>query len=122
MEGMQNLVGLTRGVWMHYPKGDRRAADVLTIRRFAMGTLVLGDHSVEEWLCSHMNSKDKIVERQTDQAGITRVQIDVKPKGWIRRFRGERDKRIFYAWREEELDRLIVQEWKGRGIPLPCLR
>jgi hypothetical protein len=122
LEGLQNLVGLTRAVWMNYPGGDRGATDVLTIRRFAMAKHILSDHSLEEWLCSHMNSHDTITERSTDDSGITRAETRIKPKSWIRRFRGERDKRVFYAWREEEMDRLFVQEWKGTGEALPCLR
>ena len=107
---------------MNYPSGDRRATDVLTIRRFAMGEHILENRSVEEWLCSHMNAHDKITERSTDETGITLVKTEIKPKSWIRRFKGERDSRVFYAWREEEMDRLLVQEWKGQGEALPCLR
>ena len=122
LEGLQNLVGLTRAVWMNYPAGDRRAADVLTIRRFAMGSHILASVSPEEWLVSHINKGDKIVERQTASDGITVIKTEITPKGWIRRLRGERDSRIFHVWREDPLDRLVVQEWRGRGNPLPCLR
>lgn len=122
LEGLQNLVGMTRAVWMHYPAGDRRAADVLTIRRFAMASHLLKDLSMEEWLVQHLNPRDRVVERLTLPDGVTKVHSEVTPKGWIRRLRGERDPRIFYAWQEEEWDRLVVQEWRGRGNPLPCLR
>ena len=69
-----------------------------------------------------MNVHDKITERSTDQSGITQVKTVVKPKSWIRRLRGERDHRMFYAWREEGDGSHTRPGMKGRGDPLPCLR
>ncbi|TVR15981.1 MAG: hypothetical protein EA401_02070 [Planctomycetota bacterium] len=123
LEGLQNLVGMTRGVWMHYPDGGQKASDVLTLRRYAMASHLLDGTSLEEWLVDHLNPKDFMLERRTDRTtGITTVDCEVQAKGWIRRLRGERDPRIYHAWLEPEMDRLMVQEWRGQGTPLPCLR
>ncbi|TVR49272.1 MAG: hypothetical protein EA402_00130 [Planctomycetota bacterium] len=122
LEGLQNLVGLTRAVWMHYPDGGHKAADVLTLRRFAMASHLLKEQSMAEWLMGHLNPRDHIAEREVSEDGITKVVTEVTPNSWIRRLRGEKDPRIFHAWHEPELDRLVVQEWRGRGNPLPCLR
>jgi hypothetical protein len=122
LEGLQNLVGMVRGVWFRYPDGGTRSDGVCSIRRFAMAERLLNGDSVEQFLVDRMNPKDNLAERFTDGDGTTKVTVETPLPGWFNWLRGQRGPRIFWAWRDREWDRLTVQEWRGRRNPLECLR
>lgn len=122
LEGLQNIVGLVRGVWVLQPGGVGRTAAVLSMRRFAMGDRLLQGDGLETWLMSRTNPKDVLEFHETKADGTVQIDCAAQLPGWYNWLRGNRQPRRYYAWREPEMDRILVQEWRGRENPLECLR
>lgn len=120
-EGVQALPGLTRGVWMRYEDEQVKPDQVLVLRRLACAGRVLAGRSIAAWLRASLHPRETAEETlRPDDAAELRCS---RPGAtWWRRLRGLREDRRMIAWLDVEADRLTVQEWTGRGEPLPCLR
>ena len=121
LEGIQQLVGLVRAVWFHLPPGAASPDQVLVMRRLACASRLLGNRTLGAWLRAGLATGEQVEhEHKTD--GVVHMHGTAPASNWWRRWRGQRDERDFHAWIETPRDRLVMQEWKGRGPALPCLR
>lgn len=119
--GVQQYAGLTRAVWQHRPDGGVRTNQVLTMRRFACAHRMLAGHDLETWMRDGLGARERCISGHIAD-GIMRLEIEMPAALWWRRLRGGRDRRVLHGWVDDEHDRLFVQEWRGVGDPLPCLR
>jgi hypothetical protein len=120
-EGVQALAGLSRGVWMRYER-DRVSPDqVMVLRRMACANRVLGGRSLADWLRASLHGKETVGETPRHD-GVCELHCSAPALTLWGRLRGQRQERRLLAWVDAESDRLTVQEWTGRGAPLPCLR
>lgn len=119
--GVHNLLGLQRAVWFRTLREGRRPDALLVLRRYACASQQLGEGSIGAWLRSRLGPGETIVTDNENDLGYQGIS-DGPGSTWWRRFRKIRERRHLYAWREPELDRLILQEFKGAAPELPCLR
>jgi len=121
-EGVQALAGLTRGVWMHYPNEQVKADRVLVMRRLACASRVLNGRSLAEWLRGSLQRQEIALDATARSDGVSELRCSRPGATLWRRLRGLREERHLTAWLDADADRLTIQEWTGRGEPLPCLR
>ena len=121
LEGLQQLAGLVRGVWFHYGPRALRPDQALVMRRMACAGRLLGDGSMRDWVRGGLGYGERATGEH-EQDGVVRVSTTAPATNWWRRWCGRHDQREIHAWRIAAGDRLMVQEWKGLGAPLPCLR
>lgn len=120
-EGVQALAGLSRGVWFH-TRGRLQLTDqVLVLRRMACAARVVGERGLEAWLRSRLERRET-AEAEPLADGAVHLTCRRPARNWWRRLRGGHDIRHLHAWIESDTDRLNIQEWKGSGEPLACLR
>lgn len=119
--GIQTYAGLTRAVWGRRPSGGARTDQMLVLRRIACASRLLAGGDPGAWLLAGLDGRERMRE-QDAAAGVWRMTTARPAANWWRRWRGGSDVRVLHAWIEEDADRLLVQEWRGDGDPLPCLR
>ena len=119
-EGVQALAGLTRAVWFRYPRGRRRADQVLVLRRMACAGRVLAGRDLETWLRTTLH-KNESATAEVSPDGV-HLACTRPAANWWRRLRRRVDVRHFHAWLDDADDRVTVQEWAGGDEPLGCLR
>jgi hypothetical protein len=120
-QGVQALSGLSRAVWFRFPRGRRRADQVLVLRRLACAQRVLAGRTLEAWLRTGFYPKETAVAHELDGGGV-HLSCTRPAANWWRRWRGLTDRREFHAWIDEAEDRVTVQEWTGSGDSPGCLR
>lgn len=119
--GMQAYAGLVRAVWDHRPQERFRADALVVLRRHACAARLLAGRDPAAWLAAGLDRPERI-EAQSVADEVVRLVVSRPAAIWWQRIRGRRDQRVLHAWQETEADRLVVQEWRGDGEPLPCLR
>jgi hypothetical protein len=121
LEGLQQLAGLVRAVWFRYPGQALRPDQLLVMRRLACASRLLAGSPLGDWVRSGLSQREQVTA-SSENASVVHLSTTLPSANWWRRLRGRPDRRELYAWRVADLDRLVVQEWKGAADPLPCLR
>lgn len=122
LEGMQQLAGLVRALFLHHPQGRLdRIAGALVLRRFACAGRVLAGRTPAEWIAEQLGRRETVLSSAVVD-GVTAVGTRRPAPGWWRRLAGASEGRSFHAWLEAGGDRLVLQEWYGTGTPVMCLR
>jgi len=121
LEGVHHLVGLTRAVWMHYVGRRGKVDQVLIMRRFACASRILRDTDLRTWLEERREPRETTVTT-VREADVLHLETRIPGPSWWDRVCRRFQTRHLYAWIEEDADRLNVQEWKGSGASLECLR
>ncbi|MFW5698838.1 MAG: hypothetical protein ACOCYN_03195 [Planctomycetota bacterium] len=122
LHGTEHMVGLTRAVWFHRPKNRLKTAGVLVLRRYACASRILREITIDRWIEERLEKRETMRQRAYASDGTFSAIADAPGLSPWRRLRGVREERHLAAWIEEGEDRLVVQEWKGAGPPLPPLR
>lgn len=122
LAGMLDAVGMVRAVWFRHPDGNHKIDQLLVLRRFACAGRLLEGAGIGAWIARHLRRGERLEEERTAADGSWSGVVSVPGDGWWRRLRGVREERHLHAWIEPGPDRLVIQEWKGRGgEPLPPL-
>jgi len=124
LEAVQDLVGVTRMMWVHYVPGRRRRSDqLLVLRRLACAERQLEGLDPQSWLHRRIDHHRERLLEPGYQDDLFTSWVDAPGDNLWRRWRGIRERRHVAIWTETAEDRLLVQEWKGAGDhPLPPLR
>ena len=122
LHALEYVPGLARAVFFHWPGGGHRRDQVLVLRRYACATRLLAGTTPEQWLTCRLDPGEEVRQRGTTSDGIAWADGLTRGDTLWRRLRRQRQHRRLHVWVEAEEDRLVVQEWKGTGEPLPPLR
>ncbi len=122
LEGVQQLAGLVRALFLHHPQGRLdRIAGALVVRRYACAERVLAGRTPAAWITDQLGRRESVVGSGVSD-GVTAVRTRRPAHGWLRRLTGGSEGRSFHTWLETGGERLVLQEWYGTGTPVMCLR
>lgn len=121
LQGIQQYPGLVRAVWFRVTSKPHRHDQVLVLRRFACAGRMLGEADVASWVAKRLARGERIEEHRILPGPLWSARCSAPGGNWYKRIRRIRDRRLLHAWIEDDRDRLLLQEWKGVGEPLPPL-
>ena len=122
LHSSQLMVGMARAVWFHRPHNCVKTHAVLVMRRYACASRLLDEGDVGAWLTQRLSHDEMIDTQQTDSDGTVQMRVLGPGSSLWRRLWRKHETRHLAVWVDDPADRLVVQEWKGLGRPLPPLR
>lgn len=123
LTNIQHTIGAIRTIWFKYRGTSSKIESVLTLRRYACASRLLHNSTPADWLRRHMGKRERITgERSIGQWDTIEIDIEAPATTWWERLWGKKSQRRYHLWVEPKADRFVIQEWRGKGSPLQCLR